>query len=121
MKRLVAALLLLSLASTARADIVGPPGDPARNEKITGIVTADTGAALLVGGIIMLAVGATRDDNDVKLKADLYLAGGLFTAVGAAGVAVGAVIWLLARKQTTEWQAGKVKAGLTGNGVKLTF
>jgi hypothetical protein len=113
--------LTLVTAPMARADIIGPPDDPARHDKIIGIATADTGVGLLLGGIAMLAVGATRDtETEVKLRADLNLAGGLFTAFGVAAAGVGAVIWLLARKQTMEWQK-RSALSLAPSGVQLRF
>jgi hypothetical protein len=131
--RLVAVLLAFALFTAplaARADIVGPPGDPARKEKIIGITVADVGAAFLVGGIIMLAVGgATDPETDQVLKRDLYLAGGLTTTVGACAIGIGLAVWMLARKQTAEWiKNGKPapatrpgQVSLAPGGLRLTF
>ena len=95
---------LMTLPLTAHADIIGPPGDPAHQEKITGIASADSGFALMAGGIVMLSLQATQS-YDVPTKNDLILAGGLCTAFGAGALVVGTLIWLLARRKTAEWQS----------------
>jgi hypothetical protein len=127
-KRVVASLLVLALSTAAHADIVGPPGDPARHEKIVGISVADSGVALLAGGIIMLAIGATEDPaTDETTKRALYLAGGLTTTVGALMTGVGFLVWVLARQKTTEWlKSGKPatppgKVSFVPSGLRLTF
>jgi hypothetical protein len=126
--RTVALALLVTLVPlclcplTAHADIIGPPGDPARQAKIVGIGVADTGVGLLAGGIAMLIVGATRDpQTDTVLKADLMLAGGLSTAVGGAMALVGSMIWLIARKETVAWERAKVSLAPSPGGLKLKF
>lgn len=133
MRALTAAVLCITLAwapLAARADIISEPGDPARPEKIVGIAVADTGVALLVGGIIMLAFGGAADpQNDVELRRDLFLAGGICTAVGGSMAIVGFLYWMLARQRTAEWikngrpaaPAGKVSFAPGPNGFRLTF
>jgi hypothetical protein len=133
MRALTAAVLCVTLAwapMVARADIISEPGDPARPEKIVGIAVADTGIGLLVGGIIMLAFGGAADpQNDVELRRDLFLAGGICTAVGGSMTLVGFLYWMLARQRTTEWikngrpstPAGKVSFAPGPGGLRLTF
>lgn len=129
MRRALAALLCLALSTVpapARADIVGPPGDPARHDKIVGIVVADVGVALLVGGVIMLGFAAAADPSkDVVLQRDLYLAGGLTTAVGGSMTVVGFLVWILARQKTADWlkqgKPGTVSLAPSPSGIRLTF
>jgi hypothetical protein len=99
------ALCLALAPAWARADIVGPPGDPARSDKIKGIVVADVGVGVLGAGIALLAVRAAHDPADVPFQRDLYLAGGLTTAVGASMVGIGFLVWMVARQRTAEWRA----------------
>jgi hypothetical protein len=80
--------------------------DPGKQHKLAGIITADIGVGLLVGGVIMLGISTTVNDDVAKRRA-LELAGGLCTSIGALGMVFGAVIWAISLRETKEWKASQ--------------
>jgi hypothetical protein len=94
--------------------------DPAKNKKLTGIITADVGVGLLVGGVIMLGI-AGGTDQDVPTRRGLYLGGGLCTGIGGTAAIIGTLIWLLARKETAEAREKQKKVSLLPTGFALRF
>jgi hypothetical protein len=97
-----------ALTPTPKAQTAPPPVsvDPGKVHKLAGIVTADIGVGLLVGGVIMLGVSTTVND-DVSKRRALELAGGLCTGVGAVGMVIGAIMWGISLRETKEWKASQ--------------
>ncbi len=101
-----------------------PTKDPGKEHKLAGIITADIGVGLLVGGVIMLGVATTVNDDISKRRA-LETAGGLFTGIGATGVLIGAIIWAVSLRETKDWKAAQKAflvtptVGRDGGGVAL--
>jgi hypothetical protein len=75
------------------------PYQAARRLWTAGFVSTMAGAAIVGTGVGVLLVGGYSADLTDSGRRNAMAAGGVLTAVGAAGVAVGATLWHLGRRE----------------------
>src|SRR4051812_22528817 len=92
------ALVAAPLCARAEDPAPGPTEAHARQQIVTGIVTADVGVAALAGGIVMLAVSPTVNP-DVDRRHALEIWGGLALVIGVPMAIIGTVVWFSGRKE----------------------
>lgn len=75
------------------------PYQAARRRWTAGFITTMASSALVGTGVGVLLVGGYSGDLTDQGRRNAMAAGGVITALGAAGVAIGATLWHLGRKE----------------------